>query len=253
MRVVIIEDEELTAGDLSETILKVEPDAQIVAVLKSIREAVEFFSKNERQPDLIFSDIQLGDGLSFEIFKRTACTAPVIFCTAYDEYALEAFKTNSINYLLKPFSQKSVSDALEKYKALQNSFLRSGMNYETILELFGKDKNRKPGSLLVYHKDKILPVKLDQIAVFYIEDEMTCLLTLSSVVHTVNKTLEELEQLTTNQFYRANRQILINRRAIKEASQYFGRKLSVSLLIPFGQKIIVSKEKSAGFLKWLAL
>ncbi|MGV8134022.1 MAG: LytR/AlgR family response regulator transcription factor [Mangrovibacterium sp.] len=253
MRIVIIEDEELTANDLSETIRKVEPSAQIVAVLKSVREAVEFFSKDECSPDLIFSDIQLGDGLSFEIFKRTACTAPVIFCTAYDEYALEAFKTNSINYLLKPFSQKTVSDALEKYKALQNSFLKSGLNYEMILGLFGNDKNRKPGSLLVYHKDKIFPVKLDQIAVFYIENEITCMLTLASTIHPVNKTLEELEQLTTDQFFRANRQILINRKAIREVSQYFGRKLSVSLVIPFNQKIIVSKEKSTDFLKWLSL
>jgi DNA-binding LytR/AlgR family response regulator len=253
MRIVIIEDEELTANDLSETIRKVEPNAQIAAVLKSVREAVEFFRNTERPPDLIFSDIQLGDGLSFEIFKQVSCTAPVIFCTAYDEYALEAFKTNSINYLLKPFSQKSVSDALERYKALQNSFMRSGMNYETITGLFGNDKNRRPESLLVYHRDKIFPVKLDQIAVFYIENEITCMLSLASAVHPVNKTLEELEQITTGQFYRANRQILVNRKAIREVSQYFGRKLSVSLVIPFSHKIIVSKEKSTDFLKWLSL
>jgi len=252
MTIVIIEDEELTACDLSETILKVDPEAQIIAILKSVSEAVAFFNENEDSPDLIFSDIQLGDGLSFEIFSRINCTAPVIFCTAYDEYALEAFKTNSINYLLKPFSQKSVSDALDKYKALQNSFLKSKLNYETIFELFSNDKGRKPGSLLVYHKDKIFPVKLDQIAVFYIENEMTCLLTLSSTVHPVNKTLEELEKLTTSEFYRANRQILVNRKAIKEVSQYFARKLSVSLVIPFAQKIIVSKEKSTDFLKWLS-
>lgn len=252
MKIVIIEDEELTACDLSETILKIEPKTQIVAVLKSVKEAIAFFSKNEDPADLIFSDIQLGDGLSFGIFNRITSTAPVIFCTAYDEYALQAFRTNSINYLLKPFSQKSVSEALDKYKALQNNFLKTKLNYETLTELLAKDKDRKPGSLLVYHKDRILPVKLDQIAVFYIENELTHLLTLNSILYTINKPLEELEKLTYGQFYRANRQILVNRDAIKEVSQYFARKLSVSLVIPFKQKIIVSKEKGTDFLNWLS-
>jgi two-component system, LytTR family, response regulator LytT len=251
MKVVIIEDEKLTASDLAETILMVEPAVQIVAVLNSVKEALAYFKKSNLVPDLLFSDIQLGDGLSFEIFNKIDCSFPVIFCTAYDEYALNAFKTNGIDYILKPFSEKTIFDAFEKYKTLKNSFSRPELNYDTIWELFKKPAT-KSGSVLVYHKDKIIPVKFDEIALFYIETEITFLITFDNTKYVVNKTLEELERLVSDQFYRANRQFLINRNAIKDASPYFSRKLSVSLTVPFGEKIFISKEKSGDFLDWLS-
>lgn len=252
MKIVIIEDEELTATDLAETIIAVEPKAEIIAVLKSVKEAVAFFTKNNINLDLVFSDIQLGDGLSFEIFNKIQSTFPVVFCTAYDEYALLAFKANGIDYILKPFSKKSILKTIEKFNVLKNTFSKSNLQYENILELFEKQKNKKSNSILVYYKEKIVPIQLDSVAVFYIENEITYLITFDNIKHVINKTLDDLEKLANTDFYRANRQYLINRKAIKDAAQYFARKLAISLTIPFNQTITISKEKTTEFLNWLA-
>ncbi len=253
MRIVIIEDEKLTAEDLAETILKVEPDAQIVASLSSVKEAVNYFQKNEK-PDLIFSDIQLGDGLSFEIFKTVTVSTPIIFCTAYDAYALNAFKANGIDYILKPFTKKIIVNTLDKFKELRNNLSRTLINYGSISELFGNRNNKQDASVLVYIKDKIIPVKTNDIALFYIQNETIHFITFSQKTYTVNKTLDELETITGNYFYRANRQYLINRKAIKDASQYFHRKLVVNLSIPYAanEPITVSKVKATEFLNWLS-
>ena len=207
MKIVIIEDEQLTADDLAETILKVSPGVQIIAKLSSVKDAVAWFRKNE-QPNLIFSDIQLGDGLCFEIFRKQSVSTPVIFCTAFDEYALAAFKANGIDYILKPFDEQTIANALTRYKELERKFLGSNQQIEKILQLFENRTNQKQGSVLVYHKDKILPVKLDDIALFYIELEITYLITFGQKTFTISKSLEELEETTGNSFYRANRQYL---------------------------------------------
>ena len=251
MKVVIIEDEQLTADDLAETVLKVSPGVQIVARLSSVKDAVSWFRKNE-QPDLIFSDIQLGDGLCFEIFGKHHVTTPVIFCTAFDEYALAAFKAHGIDYILKPFDEQTIASALARYKELERKFLGNNQQIETILQLFENRKNQKKVSILVYHKDKILPLKLQDIGLFYLEHEITHIITFGQKTFTINKSLEELEEIAGNSFYRANRQYLVNRKAIKEASQYFARKLSISLSIPFRDTITISKVKVPEFLNWLS-
>ncbi len=251
MKIVIIEDEQHTADDLAETILKVDASAKIMASLRSVKEAVSYFQKSE-SPDLIFCDIQLGDGLSFEIFTKLSITSPVIFCTAYDEYALKAFNANGIDYVLKPFTEKTIQKSLNKYQELKNNFISKIPSYKTILELLEGRRNQTQVSVLVYHKDNIIPVKLDDIALFYIDHEVTRLITLDQKEYYLNKTLEELEKIAGSDFYRANRQFLINRNAVLNASQYFSRKLSVHLIIPFKEKIIVSKEKSRNFLNWLS-
>ena len=251
MKVVIIEDEQLTADDLAETILKVSPGVQIVASLSSVNDAVIWFRKNE-QPDLIFSDIQLGDGLCFEIFRKHPITTPVIFCTAFDEYALTAFKAHGIDYILKPFDEQTIANSLTRYKELERKFLGNNKQIETILQLFENRKNQQQRSVLVYHKDKILPTKLQDIALFYIDHEITYLITFGQKNFTISKSLEELEEITGNSFYRANRQYLVNRKAVKEASQYFARKLSITLSIPFNETIIISKVKVPDFLNWLS-
>lgn len=251
MNIVIIEDEQLTADDLAENILDLDPDVQIVTKLNSVQDAVAWFQKNEH-PDLIFSDIQLGDGLCFEIFKDRSITAPVIFCTAYDEYALSAFKANGIDYILKPFDKETIANALARYKELERRFAVNAEKFETILQLFENRKTQKKGSLLVYQKDKILPVRLDDVALFYIENEIIYILTFDQKSFTTNKTLDELEKMAGADFYRANRQYLVHRKAIKEAAQYFARSLSVSLTIPFKETIKVNKVKVSDFLHWLS-
>ncbi len=249
MKIVIIEDEQITAKDLSGTIVRAQPVSEIVAVLSSVQESIAFFNSNNSHIDLIFSDIQLGDGSSFEIFSAVSVNAPVIFCTAYDHYALKAFNINSIHYMLKPFSLKSVKEALNKYNELKENFSGEKSKYEAVLEML--NRGGRASSVLVYHQDKILPVKIETIALFFLDSEKIRLITLDGKSYQINKTLDQLESLCGNSFFRVNRQFLVNRAAVKESSQYFGRKLSVGLTISFNQKITVSKTKVAAFLDWL--
>lgn len=251
MRIVIIEDEELMAEDLADTILKVVPNATILTILDSVHSATSWFQENE-QPDLIFSDIQLGDGLSFEIFKTIPDHAPVIFCTAFDEYALKAFDANGIDYLLKPFDEKAIEESYQKYIRLKDKLSGNVANLDQIINLFESKMKQSKSSVLVYKQDKIFPIRFEDVAVFYIENEMTHLLTFDNKRYTVNQTIEKLEAGTPNTFFRVNRQFLVNRKAIKEATQYFARKLSLHLTIPFEETITVSKNRVSDFLNWLS-
>ena len=250
MNIIIIEDERLTAEDLADMITDAEPGVQIAATLSSVQEALDYFRNND-EPDLIFSDIQLGDGLSFEIFQAIDIKAPIIFCTAYDEYAIEAFKTNGIHYILKPFKEEEIGKAIEKYNKLRSTFAPADDSLNSILQLFQQKNQPKATSVLVHYKDKIIPVKLDDIAVFYIKHEVTHLYTLDKKTYTLNKTLDEIQQIAGNDFYRANRQVILNRNAIQNVEQYFGRKISVALTVPFESIITISKEKITHFLEWL--
>ena len=250
MKIVIIEDEKFTAEDLAKTISSVTPDAEIVALIYSVRDAISYFKKNAA-PDLIFSDIQLGDGLSFKIFKSVDIAAPVIFCTAFDEYALNAFKTNGIDYILKPFTRKTIASAMDKYHNLRQSFSGNTSQYYAVLEALKNRDVPKSTTILVHSKDKILPIKLEDIALFYIENEITHILTFGKKIYFINKKLEDLDQVTGNSFFRINRQHLINRKAIVDISHYFSRKLSVNIVVPFKEKIIPSLSKTQQFLSWL--
>ena len=251
MRIVIIEDEQLTANDLGATIKSVEPQSEIAALLGSVKESVAWFDAGNTC-DLIFCDIQLGDGLSFEIFSKINISAPVIFCTAFDEYAINAFKTNGIDYILKPFSAESVHTAIGKYYQLKQNFTNeSGIQLEKILKNLMTGSSQSSANLLINYKDKILPVKIFEIALFFVENEITHLLTFDSKVFTINKTLEELEQVCGKGFFRVNRQCLINRKAVVDVTRFFSRKLLVNITVPFEEIITVSKEKTPQFLAWL--
>jgi len=250
MRVVIIEDEVLTAEDLKESIQQLDNTVEVVAVLQSVREAVAYFQRND-MPDLIFSDIQLGDGESFDIYRTVEVTAPVIFCTAYDEYALQAFKTNGIEYILKPFTNASIADAIRKYNNLRRQFTGIATSANTIAETV-QQHTPKPAAILVHYKDKIVPVRLENIVLFYIEKEVLYLMTFDRQHYYLKKSLEEAEQLCGSNFFRVNRQFLVNRKAIKDASHYVSRKLSVNLSVPFREVITISKEKAPQFLAWLS-
>ena len=189
--------------------------------------------------------------LSFEIFNTCNISAPVIFCTAYDEYALNAFKTNSIDYILKPSTSKTIANALAKYRHFQKTFSSGGNQYQAIMDALTSREITKIASILVLYKDKIVPVWINEIALYYIENEVTHLLTFNNKTYTINKNLEELERISGNSFFRANRQCLINRKAIIDASHYFSQKLSVSISVSYKEKIMISKEKAHQFLNWL--
>lgn len=253
MKIVIIEDEKLTAEDLAFTIKKLQPDSQIVATLYSVREAVFFFEQNP-EIDLVFSDIQLGDGTSFDVFSQVTVQAPVIFCTAYDEYALDAFKANGIDYILKPFSDEMIAAALKKYQLLKGS--QSSVQtpaIEQLLKQLTQPKIENQGAVLVHYKEKILPIAIADIGFFFLKNGVTHLTTFDLKTYYLNKTLDELEKTAGALFFRVNRQYLVNRKAVLNAENYSSRKLAVSLSVQAEEIVLVSKEKMPQFLHWLTI
>ncbi|GLU55294.1 LytR/AlgR family response regulator transcription factor [Dyadobacter frigoris] len=250
MRIVIIEDESALALDLAQTLVELDSSIEIVSILKSVEEGKKWFASNA-VPDLIFSDIQLGDGLSFEILGSEFI--PVIFCTAYDEYALNAFHANGIDYILKPFSSESVDAALRKFRKLTkaNTDAQSGQ-YESIKRLLSEIKSPKPSSILIQYRDTIKPLKIDNIALFRLENGNVHIMTFEREKYYPGKSLEELEEIVGDDFFRVNRQTLVHRKAIVTASSIFSRKLSLNISVPIDESITISKEKAPAFLKWLS-
>lgn len=247
MKIVIIEDEDLLAEDLSDILKEIDNSIEIVKHISSVKEGVQFFNSTEETIDLIFSDIQLGDGLSFDLFKATQLNVPVIFCTAYNQYAINAFKANGIEYILKPFSTKTISEALERYKNLKNNFTENIRKVEQQLQPVENQNN----TLVVHHKDKIIPLNREDIALVYIRNEQVTIRNFEGEQYYINKSLDELDQLLGDQFYRANRQFIVNRNAVKDITTLINRKYLVNLNFEFNQQIVVSKEKMSSFLNWL--
>jgi len=250
MNIVIIEDEPLTANDLADTLKQVDSNINIIAILKTVEESITFFETNN-EIDLIFSDIMLGKKLSFQIFEKVKNTAPIIFCTAFNEYALEAFDTNGIDYLLKPFDKNKISGALEKYRMLKRKFSKAN-DINKVLEIIEQKILQKQSSIIVYVGDKVIPVDINRVAIFYLENEITYAYTFEQVKFVVRDKLDKLELKHKHLFFRANRQFLINRKAIKNATQYFKRKMKINLTIPFKDQIIVSKIRKPIFISWLS-
>lgn len=249
MNILIIEDEHLTAEDLGDILMNVIPDVKLVKILNSVEESLEFF-KEKHEIDLIFSDIQLGDGLSFDIFNKITPLAPIIFCTAYDEYALNAFETYGIHYILKPFNSKKIEEAIEKYKQLKSNFKPLNNEFNEVMALLQKSNNL-PTNILVNKKGSVLPIKIKNIAVIYLEESNTRLLTFNGEKYYYDKNLSELEGILDDTFFRANRQFILNREAVKEVEELINRKAIIYLNIPFEHKIIISKEKKNNFYDWL--
>jgi two-component system response regulator LytT len=247
MKVVIVEDEALMAKDLAATLRQLDPSIVVSATLSSVSQACIYFAGHEL-PDLVFSDIQLGDGLSFEIFQQQQVNVPVIFCTAYDEYALEAFKANSIDYILKPFTNDSLNNTLQKYRFFRQQFSRYEHTYEALINSLYK----RPAAILVYQNERIIPLPVADIALFFIHNKMTLVLCFDQQIFMLGQSLDELEQICGDTFFRAGRQYLVSRKAIKEVAHYYARKLILRLTIEFKDTITVSKDKYSGFLQWLS-
>lgn len=252
MNIIIIEDEPLVADELERNLISLLHHNAVIVKLESVKEGINYF-KQASPPDLVFSDIQLGDGLSFEIFIDTRVNVPVIFCTAYDTYALEAFKANGIDYILKPFTIEMLETALTKFRQLTGHLSKAQVpQYEALLRLLDEKPKQRAASVLVYHQDKIIPIKIEEVAIFYLKNEITHLMTFSGKIYYPNKNLDEIERLVGSNFYRANRQMLVCRDAIVDVSSFFSRKLSLNLKVSMEEKVIVSKAKASHFLSWLA-
>ncbi|CAD0005395.1 LytR/AlgR family response regulator transcription factor [Flavobacterium salmonis] len=251
MKIILIEDESLVAEDLASSLKNCSDEIEIVALLGSVKEAIVYFRTNP-QPDLIFSDIQLGDGLSFEIIKTVPLNVPVIFCTAFNEYALDAFKANGIEYILKPFSAAELKAALAKFHSMQQLMSSQiAEQYQKAMEIISNLEQPVSTSILVKYRDRLLPFSLDKIALFYVETETTVMLAHNGKSYTLTESLEDMEKRTNQFFFRMNRQVLVNRNAIADVTDYFPRKLKINLSLPFHKDIFVSREKRSKVLAWL--
>jgi len=254
MKVIIIEDEKRTAKELTTILESIDDQIEVVTILSSVEQAISYLQNNS-DFDLIFSDIQLSDGLCFEIFNKIRLSVPVIFCTAYDKYALEAFNTNSIDYILKPFDRNSVAKSLEKYHTLKSNFDSFNVSLSNLLQTLSAPSSiiqQTLTSIVISQGDKIIPIKTTAIAFFVYEDDYVFALTFELKKHLVSQSLDELECDCGDIFFRANRQYLINRKAIKDASRHFNRKIQVNLTFDFPDQILISRLKVTRFIEWLA-
>jgi two-component system, LytTR family, response regulator LytT len=246
MDVVIIEDERLVSEDLSEILRSIDKTINITGTLASVKEAVAYF-KSGAKPQLIFSDVQLGDGYSFEIFNKMHHLLPVIYCTAYDQHALKAFEKNGIAYVLKPYTRASIKQALEKYKSLKKNLNDPQPVPPVAVPVHAGGIK----SLLVNSRNRIIPVRISDIAFFSIENKTTILFTFLNENFSVSHTLDELEEICGSGFFRANRQILLNKNSVKDVVHYGFRKLFVNLQVETSHEVVINKEKISLFLNWL--
>lgn len=253
MRILIIEDETQAAWDLQQTIASVQPSAEIIGVVDCVAGIHEWFARHEA-PDLIFSDIQLGDGIVFDAYKKLSIPCPVIFCTAFDEYLLQAFKTNGIDYLLKPIDEKEVKRSFEKLELLQkpaSASQQAAFLNKAILEMLGRQTNYK-SNFLIPHRDKLIPVETGQVCYFKVSDAGSEIVLMNGKSYSHSFTLDYLSSvLNPLQFHRVSRQYLLSFDAIHEIEHHDERKLLIHLKEPCKEKIVVSKAKASGFLQWV--
>ncbi|MBR2367993.1 MAG: response regulator transcription factor [Alistipes sp.] len=244
-RVVIVEDETAAAVNLRSMLHSIEPTTEVVAILESVEEAIEFFS-SKVEADIIFMDIHLADGDSFRIFRSVDIDIPIIFTTAYDQYAIEAFKVNSIDYLLKPFKEEELRRALNKLRRLT----ANEQNEMSKIDDVASESMVK--TMLIRYKDRIIPINVEDVAFFYTFSERVTLTTLSGECYHVDKTLETLiQQLPPEQFFRANRQFIVSRRAVKDIAVWFGSRLTLNLSVELPERIVIPKARVAEFKQWL--
>ncbi len=247
MRALIIEDESAAAHNLRTMLTQMQPPLEVVALCESVVESVEFLATRSHLIDIIFMDIHLADGDAFKIFERVEVNKPIIFTTAYDQYALQAFKVSSIDYLLKPINAEELERALSKLHSLTAS--ESQQRTKAVVEL----SEQRSHNLLIHLKDKIIPIKREEIAYIYTSNERTQVVTLDAQSLPLDKSLDAIySQLDSDQFYRANRQFVVSRHAVQDVSIWFGSRLSLNLCCPTPEKVIIPKARIAEFKEWLS-
>lgn len=252
MNVVIIEDEHLTAERISTLLNQIDPDIKVLSIIDSVKRSAEWFQSNET-PDLVFMDIQLADGLSFDIFDSVKIEAPVIFITAFQEYAIKAFKVNSVDYLLKPVSEKELRAALNKYRRYHNQELSipsiGGDLLQNIRDMINKPYKSR---FMIRVGDHIKTVDVENILYFYSLQKGTYLHSSDMHNYVVDYTLGALgEMLDPIHFHRINRKYLITHQSILDVVTFSSSKLKVKLLHSDDDEIYISRERVASFKEWL--
>lgn len=256
MRYLIIEDEPLAQEELVRMLKALDPNFMLLASIDSVKQSIEWFNNNE-QPDIVFMDIHLSDNICFEIFNKVEITAPVIFTTAYDQYAIEAFKTNGIAYLLKPIEEDELIAALKKFRTLTNTNIELSSIHSRIQQLSTLNSQL---STLNSYKERVLAkvgdnyqhVAMQDVAYFYSEDHYTFVATKDKQRYIINYTLDTLvEQINPQQFFRISRQFIVNINAINNISKHFNGRLKITVTPSFSEDIYVSRNRVQTFLAWL--
>lgn len=251
MKIVIVEDEPLNVKSLRKLIKQIKPDAEVINELDTVAASVEWF-KTHPQPDLVFMDIQLADGISFDIFKEVDITAPIIFTTAYDKYAIHAFKVNSIDYLLKPIELEALQKAFEKLDRLHASANLINEQMQLFLKSIRNPVKQYNERFLVHDKGGMAPVQADDVAYFIKESIIYLVTNANQKLVTDYHTLDELEEIVNpEQFIRANRQILLHKSQVANYKKHYTGKMTVHIKIDPKMELDVSREKSHEFLNWL--
>lgn len=254
LRIVIIEDEPVTARNLAHILLSIDTNINIVDMLKGVNESIAWFTLNQTNYDLVLMDIRLADGLSFDIFKKVTINKPVVFVTAYHDYAIEAFKNNGIDYILKPFDDQEIKRALDKYNNLVRAYSEESetIKFTKLLEEFKVGIKSYKRSFLVNYRDKLVPLETTKIAWFYTANEIVYGHTADGQQYIMDFTLEQLEeQVDPALFFRANRQFIINRTAIKEIDFYFNGRFSVKINPAPLERVLISKARVPAFKSWM--
>ncbi|MBQ3676581.1 MAG: response regulator transcription factor [Bacteroidales bacterium] len=252
MEVIIIEDEDYNVKLLQGMLLQLRPDWTISHTFDSVKSAVSYFKENA-QPDLIFMDIQLADGISFSIFDKVEITCPIIFTTAFDEYAIQAFKVMSIDYLLKPLKDSELEQAIKKFESITNpKKLQKDGVYKELLDVIRNGEKKYRTRFLIQGHSAYTRLDVNDIAYFYSENKITFAVTFAKKEHIVNFSLEQLEEeLSKDDFFRLNRKYIANIKAVQSFEDFFGGKLIVHLTIPAQEQITVSRLKNSAFKEWM--
>ena len=256
MKIAIIEDEPKIAESLKLILMEIDSSISVMKILSSVKSSVEWLRVNQSRCDLLFMDINLTDGLSFEIFNQIESNTPIVFLTAYDQYALDAFKVNGVDYILKPFDKTKIKQSLKKFKSLTQTG-SNPLNAESLQHLLevvaSKTITNKRKSYLVYHQDKLIPLAVDDISWFYKSNQVTYACTISNKKYVIDDALDKIQnEVSSVNFYRANRQFIVSKNAIENIAIYFNGRLIVNILPKPDEKIIVSKAKATDFKNWLS-
>jgi two-component system response regulator LytT len=248
MKVLILEDESLAAEKIETCLREIDPAIQVVAKIKSVESGVDWLSKNEH-PDLILSDIRLLDGLSFEIFDKVKVDKPVIFTTAYDQYAIRAFEVNSIDYLLKPVQLEKLRISLEKFRGMAKN---QPVDFNEVLRQLRSAQPQYKSRFMVKLGQKIIAIPAEKIAYFFSENKLSFILTRDGKKYPTDQPLDELEDLLDpDRFFRANRQFIITFESISEIHPYFKGRIKLHLLPTTEEEVVISSERTPEFKKWI--
>lgn len=251
MKVIIVEDEISASENLTYLLNEIDASIEVVTVLDSVKSAIEYFSKSF-DANLVLMDIHLGDGISFEIFEQVDLKIPVIFTTAYDQYAIKAFKVNSLDYLLKPIDQEELSEALDKFKNRKQPEAASNNQIEGLLSLLKTQNEQYKTTYLVRTHDELKPVLTENIAILYIDTGIIKAITFDNKKYSIDSKLEDIEvELNPKDFYRVNRQMILQKKAIESIKFYFNGKLIVNTNPAFQERVVVSKAKATAFKNWM--